>query len=133
VAGAEGATIAEILSRACHRAVSVIGAAGDRMALTANTTTGLNVVAWGLDWAPGDARIHRRDVAQHLEQTRPQILRQQAGFHRHALFDGLSLLDVCVFEHVRDRSRRSQIVERRRIDRRHVCPRAAVDIDAVHL
>lgn len=32
----------------------VIGAAGDRMALTANTTTGLNVVAWGLDWAPGD-------------------------------------------------------------------------------
>jgi L-cysteine/cystine lyase len=32
----------------------VIGSAADRMALTANTTTGLNIVAWGLDWAPGD-------------------------------------------------------------------------------
>ena len=31
-----------------------IGAPAEGIALTANTTTGLNVVAWGLDWAPGD-------------------------------------------------------------------------------
>ncbi len=32
----------------------VVGAPGQEIALTANTTTGLNVVAWGIDWAPGD-------------------------------------------------------------------------------
>lgn len=32
----------------------VVGAAPERIALTANTTAGLNVVAWGLDWQAGD-------------------------------------------------------------------------------
>ena len=32
----------------------VVGGAADEIALTANTTTGLNVVAWGLDWRAGD-------------------------------------------------------------------------------
>ena len=32
----------------------VVGASGDEIALTANTTAGLNVVAWGIDWHPGD-------------------------------------------------------------------------------
>ncbi len=32
----------------------VVAAPAAEIALTANTTTGLNVVAWGLDWRPGD-------------------------------------------------------------------------------
>ena len=32
----------------------VVGDDGERVALTANTTDGLNTVAWGLDWRPGD-------------------------------------------------------------------------------
>jgi len=32
----------------------LVGDDGERIALTANTTEGLNVVAWGLDWRPGD-------------------------------------------------------------------------------
>ncbi len=32
----------------------VVGAPAERMALTANTTSGLNVVLWGLDWRAGD-------------------------------------------------------------------------------
>ena len=32
----------------------VVGAPAHEIALTANTTTGLNVVAWGIDWADGD-------------------------------------------------------------------------------
>lgn len=31
-----------------------VGASGDRIALTANTTAGVNVVVWGIDWRPGD-------------------------------------------------------------------------------
>ena len=32
----------------------VVGAAPGTIALTANTTQGLNLVAWGIDWTPGD-------------------------------------------------------------------------------
>ena len=32
----------------------LVGAAPGTVALTANTTHGLNVVAWGIDWRPGD-------------------------------------------------------------------------------
>jgi L-cysteine/cystine lyase len=32
----------------------VIGAAPGEIALTANTTAGANIVAWGIDWRPGD-------------------------------------------------------------------------------
>jgi L-cysteine/cystine lyase len=32
----------------------VVGASSDAIALTANTTHGLNLVAWGVDWRPGD-------------------------------------------------------------------------------
>jgi L-cysteine/cystine lyase len=31
-----------------------VGAPPGRIALTANTTEGLNIVVWGLDWSPGD-------------------------------------------------------------------------------
>lgn len=42
---------AEALREAAGR---VVGAPGERMALTANTTSGLNVALWGIDWRPGD-------------------------------------------------------------------------------
>ncbi len=32
----------------------MVGAVAGQIALTANTTAGLNVVAWGIDWRPGD-------------------------------------------------------------------------------
>ncbi len=42
---------AEALRAAAGR---VVGAPAERIALTANTTSGLNVVLWGLDWRAGD-------------------------------------------------------------------------------
>lgn len=36
---------------------AVIGAGGEQIALTGNTTAGLNVVVWGIDWRPGDEII----------------------------------------------------------------------------
>ena len=41
-------------SRCATRWGGCVGAGGDRIALTANTTEGLNVAAWGLDLRPGD-------------------------------------------------------------------------------
>jgi L-cysteine/cystine lyase len=35
-------------------AARLVGAGPEAVALTANTTHGLNVVAWGIDWRPGD-------------------------------------------------------------------------------
>ncbi len=32
----------------------VVGGSGDDVALTQNTSTGLDIVVWGIDWAPGD-------------------------------------------------------------------------------
>jgi len=42
---------AQLLREAVGR---TIGAPGDEIALTANTTGGVNVAAWGIDWRPGD-------------------------------------------------------------------------------
>ena len=42
---------AEALRAAAGR---VVGAPAERIALTANTTAGMNVVLWGLDWRAGD-------------------------------------------------------------------------------
>ena len=35
-------------------AASVVGAPGDDVALVQNTSSGLDVVVWGIDWSPGD-------------------------------------------------------------------------------
>ncbi len=45
------AAAAQALREAAGR---TIGASGDEIALTANTTGGVNVAAWGIDWRPGD-------------------------------------------------------------------------------
>jgi L-cysteine/cystine lyase len=56
VRGSLAAFEAMMAEAAATRAAAgrVLGAPGEQIALTANTTTGLNIVAWGLDWSPGD-------------------------------------------------------------------------------
>ncbi len=46
--------VAAQAARAREAAGRVVGAPASRIALTANTTDGVNVVAWGLPWRPGD-------------------------------------------------------------------------------
>jgi len=43
-----------VLAAARDRLASFVGADGDEMALTQNTTSGMNIATWGLDWKPGD-------------------------------------------------------------------------------
>lgn len=45
------AAAAAVLRAAAGR---LVGAAPERIALTANTTVGLNLAVWGIDWRPGD-------------------------------------------------------------------------------
>jgi L-cysteine/cystine lyase len=52
---AEGfAAVEEEAARLRAAAGRVVGATPERIALTGNTTDGLNVVAWGIDWRAGD-------------------------------------------------------------------------------
>ncbi len=52
--GAWFARVGEQAARTRALAGRVVGAPADQIALTANTTTGVNVVAWGIDWQRGD-------------------------------------------------------------------------------
>jgi L-cysteine/cystine lyase len=53
--GPEGVEVAErVVADLRGAAGAVIGAAADDIAITANTTTGLDIVIWGIDWRPGD-------------------------------------------------------------------------------
>jgi len=53
--GPEGVELTEqVLARLRDATGAVIGGAGADMAVTANTTTGLDIVIWGIDWRPGD-------------------------------------------------------------------------------
>lgn len=53
--GARARAIAQELEAASRAAIAaVVGATADEIALTHHTTEGINIVAWGLDWAAGD-------------------------------------------------------------------------------
>ena len=53
--GPEGVEVAEqILAQLRDAVGALVGAGGDDMAITANTTTGLDIAIWGIDWRPGD-------------------------------------------------------------------------------
>ncbi len=53
--GPEGVAVTEqVLADLREATAAVIGAVADDMAITANTTTGLDIVIWGIDWQPGD-------------------------------------------------------------------------------
>ena len=53
--GPEGVELTErTLERLRAATGAVIGGDADDMAITANTTTGLDIVVWGIDWRPGD-------------------------------------------------------------------------------
>jgi L-cysteine/cystine lyase len=44
----------QVLARLRNATGAVVGAGGDDMAITANTTTGLDIAIWGIDWRRGD-------------------------------------------------------------------------------
>jgi len=53
--GPEGVEVAEqVLAQLRDAVGALVGAGGDDMAITANTTTGLDIAIWGIDWHPGD-------------------------------------------------------------------------------
>jgi L-cysteine/cystine lyase len=53
--GPEGVEVAEqTMDRLRVATAAVIGAASEDMAVTSNTTSGLDVVIWGIDWRAGD-------------------------------------------------------------------------------
>ncbi len=51
---------------------AVAGGAQDEIAITANTTTGLNIVAWGIDWRAGDEIV--APALEHPGMTVPLAL-----------------------------------------------------------
>lgn len=53
--GPEGVELVEQTMQELRAAAgAVVGAPVDDMAITANTTTGLDIVVWGIEWRPGD-------------------------------------------------------------------------------
>lgn len=53
--GPEGVELTEqTLARLRAAAARVIGAEGDDLTVTTNTTVGMDIVVWGIDWRPGD-------------------------------------------------------------------------------
>jgi L-cysteine/cystine lyase len=53
--GPEGVEVTEhVLALLRDATGAVVGAGGEDMAITANTTTGLDIAIWGIDWRPGD-------------------------------------------------------------------------------
>jgi L-cysteine/cystine lyase len=53
--GPDGAELAEqVLGRLRDAAAAVVGGFGADVAITANTTTGLDIAIWGIDWRRGD-------------------------------------------------------------------------------
>jgi L-cysteine/cystine lyase len=53
--GPEGVELTEqVLALLRDATGAVVGAGGDDMAITANTTTGLDIAIWGMDWRAGD-------------------------------------------------------------------------------
>lgn len=53
--GPEGVELTEqVLAQLRDATGAVVGAGGDDMAITANTTTGLDIAIWGIDWREGD-------------------------------------------------------------------------------
>ncbi len=53
--GPEGVAVTErVLVDLRAATAALVGAAPDDLAITANTTTGLDIVIWGIDWNPGD-------------------------------------------------------------------------------
>ena len=53
--GPEGVEVTEqVLSRLRDATGAVVAAGGEDMAITANTTTGLDIAIWGIDWRAGD-------------------------------------------------------------------------------
>src|SRR5450755_1594852 len=53
--GPEGVELTEhVLGRLREATGAVVGGAGQDIAITANTTTGLDITIWGIDWRAGD-------------------------------------------------------------------------------
>jgi L-cysteine/cystine lyase len=56
--GPEGVEATDrVLAELRGAAARVVAGTGDDVAITANTTTGLDIALWGIDWAPGDHLI----------------------------------------------------------------------------
>ena len=84
-----------VLLDVCRAAAKYMGAAGEDIALTPNTTTGLALVYHGLPLSPGDEMlVTEHDHYVHHESVRTAALHAGATTRRIALYDDASQASV---------------------------------------
>ncbi len=86
IAGAENKRAAfDTVERARHRLASLIGASADEIAITKNTSEGLNIVAAGLTWKPGDNLVFCPEI-EHPNNVYPWLnLKRRLGVEVRAV------------------------------------------------
>jgi len=105
--GPEGVAITEqVLAQLRVSTGAVVGADGDDMAITTNTTTGLNIVIWGIDWRPGD-HIITTELEHPGLSTPIAVAARRYGLRVTRLRTAQAELDLetAVREHLTDRTR----------------------------